>query len=615
VLADGMTAAEKREAERTAWVRHPGMVLRTGRVLHVPDVSRDAQHLSRSSARSFTVRSRLFFPVRAASGGVGAVGLSSSRPDAFGEQHATLLALTTELAGSVYQRLATEHALRGRDAMLSALARGSGALLQAEDQDLALVALLRDLGEGLGLTRVHVCSIARGEDRTPFLQPELEWQAEGARRRAPAPEVVEQHLGPATYREMVERLDAGEVVGGRLADLPEALRPWLDAQGVRSILVAPVRLADALWGAACLEDARRPRFWSPHEADALRAVASTIGTALQRREDQRSLDQSEARYRAALEEQTELVCRTDASGAVLFANGAFCRFFGLDHKTVVGARVRSPGVLEPPYASACGFVMVDRPRATTTTEERQDDAAGQSRWIQWTDRPVLDAEGSILGCLSVGRDITDAQRARAEKDHVVSKLRSALEGTAAALSQLVEQRDPYTAGHQRRVAALAAAIGRAMDLDDDRVAGVTMGALVHDLGKISVPVEILSKPGPLAAVERRLMEAHPETAWQILAPLDFPWPVAEMVRQHHERMDGKGYPRGLRGEAILFEARIIAVADSVEAISSNRPYRPARGLQQALEHIAAESGASYDRAVVQACLRLMRQGFFRFPDP
>jgi HD-GYP domain-containing protein (c-di-GMP phosphodiesterase class II) len=179
---------------------------------------------------------------------------------------------------------------------------------------------------------------------------------------------------------------------------------------------------------------------------------------------------------------------------------------------------------------------------------------------------------------------------------------------------VVEMRDPYTAGHQKRVAGLARAIGEELGLPADRRDGLHTAGLIHDLGKISVPAEILSKPSKLTAIEFSMIKVHPQAGFDILKSIEFPWPVARMVLEHHERLDGTGYPGGLRGEDILLESRILAVADVVEAISSHRPYRPALGIEAALDEIEVRRGIFYDAAVVDACRRLFREKGFRLPD-
>lgn len=190
------------------------------------------------------------------------------------------------------------------------------------------------------------------------------------------------------------------------------------------------------------------------------------------------------------------------------------------------------------------------------------------------------------------------------------RLDSALRSTVHALSSLVEMRDPYTAGHQHRVAELAVAIGRELNLAEERLEGLWVGGLIHDVGKIRVPSDILVRPSRLTELEFGIIKAHPDTAYEILKDISFPWPVAEMAREHHERLDGSGYPQGLSGAAIRLESRILGVADAVEAMASHRPYRPALGIDAALAEIRAQSGTHYDPDVVAACARLFEEARF-----
>jgi response regulator RpfG family c-di-GMP phosphodiesterase len=179
---------------------------------------------------------------------------------------------------------------------------------------------------------------------------------------------------------------------------------------------------------------------------------------------------------------------------------------------------------------------------------------------------------------------------------------------------MVEKRDPYTAGHQQRVARLACAIAREMNLSGHVMEGIGMAGAIHDLGKIAVPAEILSKPTQLTMEEFSLVKSHARAGFEILKNIDFPWPVAQIACQHHERMNGTGYPDGLKGEDILLEARIIAVADTVEAMASHRPYRPALGIDAALEAVNQGKGDLYDVQVVDACTQLFSKGTFRFDE-
>jgi response regulator RpfG family c-di-GMP phosphodiesterase len=192
------------------------------------------------------------------------------------------------------------------------------------------------------------------------------------------------------------------------------------------------------------------------------------------------------------------------------------------------------------------------------------------------------------------------------------KLRETMDGIIRVLGQTVEVRDPYTAGHQRRVAKLASAMAEKLGLSQDMIRGVRMAGEIHDLGKISLPAEILSKPTKLTSLEFGLIKLHPQTGYDILKEIDFSQPIAEEVYQHHERMDGSGYPRGLKGNEILIEARILAVADVVEAMNSHRPYRPALGLEKALAEIEMNRGVLYDPSSVDACLHLFREKDYQF---
>ncbi len=209
------------------------------------------------------------------------------------------------------------------------------------------------------------------------------------------------------------------------------------------------------------------------------------------------------------------------------------------------------------------------------------------------------------------RELEERKRAEEELQQSLDKLRTTLEGTVVALAALAEARDPYTAGHQERVARLASALAEEMGLPEEDVLGIRMAGLVHDIGKIYVPAEILSKPSRLTEIEMEMIKVHPLTAYEILKAVEFPWPVAEIVYQHHERMDGSGYPRGLVGRDTLLMARVLSVADVVEAMASNRPYRPAHGIEEALEEISQRRGDFYDGDVVDACLRLFREKGFR----
>jgi len=250
----------------------------------------------------------------------------------------------------------------------------------------------------------------------------------------------------------------------------------------------------------------------------------------------------------------------------------------------------------------------------------------------------LSRDGHVFGVLSIYSEKADAftqkkgplleqmaddlafgvqtLRTRQERDRAVkqdrehlNQLQASLHEMVAAVSKMVEVRDPYTAGHQMRVAELAVAIGTRQGLDKNKLEGIRMGGIIHDIGKIHVPMEILSKPGRLSEVEYLIIREHPEIGHEILKGIHFTWPVADIAYQHHERMDGSGYPQGLQGEEICLEARIIAVADVVESMHSSRPYRPGLGPVKALDEIRKNRSILYDTHVVDACLALFAEGF------
>ena len=195
-----------------------------------------------------------------------------------------------------------------------------------------------------------------------------------------------------------------------------------------------------------------------------------------------------------------------------------------------------------------------------------------------------------------------------EKELTQERLAGALRSTIEAMAKTMEWRDPYTAGHQKRVAQISMAIGKKLGMDNDAIQALYMAGMVHDIGKVAVPSEILTKPTHLTELEMKMVQEHAETGYQILKDIPFPWPIAEMVHQHHERLDGSGYPKGLAGDQITQGARILAVADTIEAMATHRPYRPARGLTSAMSEIQTEAGTKLDAKVVSAAFEIMKEG-------
>ncbi|SJZ57808.1 PAS domain S-box-containing protein/HDIG domain-containing protein [Trichlorobacter thiogenes] len=229
--------------------------------------------------------------------------------------------------------------------------------------------------------------------------------------------------------------------------------------------------------------------------------------------------------------------------------------------------------------------------------------------ISYSSAPVFD-DDRIIAAIAVIYDVTEKINMEMALRNSLEKMSRVVDETVTALATAIGKRDPYTAGHQQRVAQLACAIAEEMGgFDDDRLKGLRMAATIHDIGKLYVPAEILAKPGQLSGPEFALIKTHPQAGFDILGEVEFPWPIASIVQQHHERLDGSGYPYGLTGDNILMEARIIGVADVVEAISSHRPYRPSKGIEAALDEINEGRGDIYDANVVDACLALFCNGY------
>ncbi len=260
------------------------------------------------------------------------------------------------------------------------------------------------------------------------------------------------------------------------------------------------------------------------------------------------------------------------------------------------------------YTTEVFRTLLQKGRPLIGFENRLRASDDSYRWISWNSYPIV-ADELVF---SVARDITERKRDSENLAIMLADLRKATDAIIDVIVMAVEVRDPYTSGHQKRVAELAAAIAREMGLTKEEINGIHMAGVIHDLGKISIPAEILSMPRRLTDLEFSLVKTHSQIGYDILKEIQFMQPVAEMVLQHHEKLDGSGYPNGLKGDEILVGSRIIAVADVVEAIASHRPYRPALGVRVAIDEIKAQQGKTLDPAVVGACVTLLTEKGFIF---
>lgn len=336
----------------------------------------------------------------------------------------------------------------------------------------------------------------------------------------------------------------------------------------------------------------------------------------ERRKMEEDLIKSEQKYRAIVENSQEGIFQTSPDNRHITLNQAFAGILGYaspdDAVKNITNISRQVYVNPDEYRKVMDIIRQEGSIKSYETEFYRKD---KSRiWVNMSISAVSDNTGKLLYYHGIVEDITPKKKLEQERQNSINSLRKSLGATINAMSATAEARDPYTAGHQRRVADLARAIATEMKLSRDQIDGIRMAGMIHDLGKISVPSEILTKPTKLTSLEMELIRTHAEAGYNILKDIEFPWPIARMVLEHHERIDGSGYPNGLKGDAILLESKIIAIADVVEAISSHRPYRPAFGIEPALSEIAQNSGVLYDAAASEACLKLFRENRYKMPE-
>jgi PAS domain S-box-containing protein/putative nucleotidyltransferase with HDIG domain len=318
----------------------------------------------------------------------------------------------------------------------------------------------------------------------------------------------------------------------------------------------------------------------------------------------------ETLIRAIIETSPDGIVAFDPDGRLLFHNRRYPEMWGLDAGVLQqGSGEAILQALAGRLADPAAFLARGRLILAREVEVGYDELGlADGRSFERYTAPIRN--GAYLGVVAFLRDVTDKRRAKEERERAVRRWQESLEATIAAIAGIVEMRDPYTSGHQKRVADFAAAIARELKLPEEQVQGIRLAGTIHDIGKITVPTELLTRPGKLTDLELQMIQTHAQAGYEVVRGIDFPWPIAEAVRQHHERMDGSGYPQGLKGGQILLEARILAVADVTEAMASHRPYRPALGLKEACAEIESGRGRLYDPAVVDASLRLLREGGF-----
>lgn len=329
----------------------------------------------------------------------------------------------------------------------------------------------------------------------------------------------------------------------------------------------------------------------------------------ERRITEIQLRKSEEKYRTLFEDSSDAIYLNNQEGELIDFNLSTLELFGYSREEMLGINTKAVFVNPDEYERLQDEIARKGSVREFKAKLRKKDGTEMDCLITSTVRQARDK--SKLGYQGIIRDISELVSSRKQIEKTLTDLRKALGGTIEAMALTVETRDPYTAGHQRRVSNLARGIATEMGVSEEQIQGIRMAGVIHDIGKISVPGEILSKPGNISQNELGIIKEHPQVGYNILKTVDFPWPIARIVLEHHERMDGSGYPNGISGEDILLEARILAVADVVEAMASHRPYRAALGINLALNEISKNRGSFYDSKVVDACLRLFNEKGYR----
>jgi PAS domain S-box-containing protein len=332
----------------------------------------------------------------------------------------------------------------------------------------------------------------------------------------------------------------------------------------------------------------------------------------ERKQAEEALRESEALFKNYIENAPDGIYMNDLQGNFIYGNRKSEEIIGYRREELIGKNFLELNIIsENSLNKAALLLQANIEGKSTGPDEIELIRKGERLIPIEINTSVIQRKGQKI-VLGFVRDIPDRKKAEAQRQEVIHRLRKTLGATIKAMAAVSEARDPYTAGHQRRVADLARSIATEMNLQRDQIEGVRMASLIHDIGKISVPVEILSKPTKLTAAEFALIKVHPRTGSDMLKDIEFTCPISRIVLEHHERMNGSGYPNGLKGEDIITESRILMVADVVEAISSHRPYRPGAGVELALDEITKDRGVRYDSDVVDACIRLFHGKGYEF---
>ena len=372
------------------------------------------------------------------------------------------------------------------------------------------------------------------------------------------------------------------------------------AIGTRAFICVPIIYKGVSEGVLAVDNIQSKKPLSQSDLNLLMGIAPAIGTSINNARSYQKIRENEERFRALGENSPDIIYTLDAEGYITYINPAVTKFFTYNPSELIGTCLFD--IIKGEDVAVLKKHIFRARDNRETIKDVTVTVIGGSGWehpANLSGAPNFDAQGKLIGIVGNIKDLSELKKN-------FDTLQLTLESTIKAMSEIVESRDPYTAGHQRQVSEIACTIAEEMGLPLEKINGIRMAAMIHDIGKMYVPAEILSKPVSLSDLELSMIRSHPEVGYSIIKNIEFNAPVADIVYQHHERMDGSGYPRGLSASEILLESRIVAVADVVEAMSSHRPYRPALGIKAALDEISAHRGSLYDPDVVDACLKLFR---------
>jgi PAS domain S-box-containing protein len=520
------------------------------------------------------------------------------------------------LSVDVSDRKRAEESLRRTGRGLKTLCSCNQAIVRATNERQLLQEVCRIIVEVAGY-RLAWAGQSHCDEGGPFLRVALAGCEE---KNAPNPG-RSRHASERDRSRVARAIATGEpVICQDILTDPD----WIDYReeaeqlGYSSSIALPLRAGQEVMGALSVY-AREPRAFEQEEAELLRELADGVAhgmTSLRARARREQLDgelrNSEKRYQLHFEHVSDVIYSLDRQLRIRTISPSVRTLLGYAPEELIGKPFTELGLVsgESLDAAAADIRRVLKGEAISSSVHEFVAKDGTRRFVELSGAPVIDGE-ELSGVICVARDVTDRMGTERALDHTLTELRQVLGGMINTLGLIVEQRDPYTAGHQRRVANLARAIATEMGVSLGRQGGIRVAASIHDLGKVSVPAEILSRPGRLSANELKMVQAHAQIGYGLLREVEFPWPVADIVLQHHERLDGSGYPHRLSGDEILLEARIVGLADVVDAMASHRPYRPAFAIEEVMEEISRERGSLYDAQAVDACLRLFREEGFQ----